>query len=215
MSEKNINFGDKKIKKSDFYKNKKAFKIDDIDVNKILVSKEEPYGAKNSFKYFIGYNDNDLIRPLCIKLPQMTGYVRKFDGNTTMTFKISDKKLLKRYYQIWKRVKKLLKIELDSEPVYGDNDKYIKTKTIIYKNSMFTIFQDKNMPKEKVPCKCVSIIMLDSVIKAKKKYYPQTLLEKCKYEQEKIKMENLIDNDFEKSESEVSDSDSNDDESNK
>ena len=54
MSEKNINFGDKKIKKSDFYKNKKAFKIDDIDVNKILVSKEEPYGAKNSFKYFIG-----------------------------------------------------------------------------------------------------------------------------------------------------------------
>ena len=215
MSEKNINFGDKKIKKSDFYKNKKAFKIDDIDVNKILVSKEEPYGAKNSFKYFIGYNDNDLIRPLCIKLPQMTGYVRKFDGNTTMTFKISDKKLLKRYNQIWKRVKKLLKIELDSEPVYGDNDKYIKTKTIIYKNSMFTIFQDKNMPKEKVPCKCVSIIMLDSVIKAKKKYYPQTLLEKCKYEQEKIKMENLIDNDFEKSESEVSDSDSNDDESNK
>ena len=215
MSEKNINFGDKKIKKSDFYKNKKAFKIDDIDVNKILVSKEEPYGAKNSFKYFIGYNDNDLIRPLCIKLPQMTGYVRKFDGDTTMTFKISDKKLLKRYNQIWKRVKKLLKIELDSEPVYGDNDKYIKTKTIIYKNSMFTIFQDKNMPKEKVPCKCVSIIMLDSVIKAKKKYYPQTLLEKCKYEQEKIKMENLIDNDFEKSESEVSDSDSNDDESNK
>ena len=215
MSEKNINFGDKKIKKSDFYKNKKAFKIDDIDVNKILVSKEEPYGAKNSFKYFIGYNDNDLIRPLCIKLPQMTGYVRKFDGNTTMTFKISDKKLLKRYNQIWKRVKKLLKIELDSEPVYGDNDKYIKTKTIIYKNSMFTIFQDKNMPKEKVPCKCVSIIMLYSVIKAKKKYYPQTLFEKCKYEQEKIKMENLIDNDFEKSESEVSDSDSNDDESNK
>ena len=215
MSEKNINFGDKKIKKSDFYKNKKAFKIDDIDVNKILVSKEEPYGAKNSFKYFIGYNDNDLIRPLCIKLPQMTGYVRKFDGNTTMTFKIGDKKLLKRYNQIWKRVKKLLKIELDSEPVYGDNDKYIKTKTIIHKNSMFTIFQDKNMPKEKVPCKCVSIIMLDSVIKAKKKYYPQTLLEKCKYEQEKIKMENLIDNDFEKSESEVSDSDSNDDESNK
>ena len=100
MSEKNINFGDKKIKKSDFYKNKKAFKIDGIDVNKILVSKEEPYGAKNSFKYFIGYNDNDLIRPLCIKLPQMTGYVRKFDGNTSMSFKIRDKQLLKKYNQI-------------------------------------------------------------------------------------------------------------------
>ena len=77
MSGKNINFEDKKIKKSDFYKNKKVTKIDDIDVNKILVSKKEPYGTKNSFKYFIGYNDNDVIRPLCIKLSQMTGYVRK------------------------------------------------------------------------------------------------------------------------------------------
>ena len=50
-----------------------------IDINNISVSKKEPYGNKNSFKYFIGYNDNDVIRPLCIKLPQMTGYARKFD----------------------------------------------------------------------------------------------------------------------------------------
>ena len=48
--------------------NKKVTKINDIDVKKILVSKEEPYGTKNSFKYFIGYNDNDVIRTLCIKL---------------------------------------------------------------------------------------------------------------------------------------------------
>ena len=58
-----------KTQKSDFYKNKKVTKIDDIDVNKILVSKEEPYG---------------------IKLSQMTGYVRTFEGNTTMSFKIRD-----------------------------------------------------------------------------------------------------------------------------
>ena len=63
------------------------------------------------------------------------------------------------------------------------------------------------MPKENTPCTCLSIIMLDSVIKAKKKYYPQTLLEECKYEQKRIKIENLIDDDLEKSES---DSDSND-----
>ena len=63
MSGKNINFDDKKIRKSDFYKNKKLNRIDDIDVNKILVSKKEPYGKKNSFKYFIGYNDNDVVRP--------------------------------------------------------------------------------------------------------------------------------------------------------
>ena len=62
MSGKSIIFNNKKIKKSKFYKNKKLFKIDDIDVNKILVSKKEPYGKKSSFKDFIGYNDDDIIR---------------------------------------------------------------------------------------------------------------------------------------------------------
>ena len=66
------------------------------------------------------------------------------------------------------------------------------------------------MPKEKAPSKCLSTIMLDSVIKANEKYYPQTLLEECKYEQEKIRMENLIDDDLEKSLSDESENDSND-----
>ena len=65
-------------------------KLDDIDVNKILVSKEEPYDTKNSFKYFIGYNDNDVIMPLCVKLPQMTGCVKKFDDNVIISFKTGD-----------------------------------------------------------------------------------------------------------------------------
>ena len=53
MSRKNINFDDKKNRKSNFYKNKKVLQTDYIDVNKILVSKKEPYGTKNSLKYFI------------------------------------------------------------------------------------------------------------------------------------------------------------------
>ena len=64
INTKNINFDKKKIKKSDFYKNKKAFQIDNIDVNKILVSKKAPYGTKNALKHFIEYIDNDVIRPL-------------------------------------------------------------------------------------------------------------------------------------------------------
>ena len=73
--------------------------------------------------------------------------------------------------------------------------------------SVTASFHDKKVQKEKPPCNCLSIIMLDFVIKANKKYYPQTLLEECKYIQEKIKTENYIDDDLEKSES---DSDSND-----
>ena len=100
-----------------------------------------------------------------------------------------------------------MKIDFESKPVYGDDDKYIKTKIKIYAGSMITNFHNKKMPKEKAPCKCLSIIMLNSVIKANKRYYPQTLLEESKYVQEKIKIEKPIDNDLEKSES---DSDSND-----
>ena len=62
------------------------------------------------------------------------------------------------------------------------------------------------MPKEKAPCKCLSIIMIDLVMKANKKYYPQTLLKECKYTQEKIKIKNYINEDLEDSES---DSDTN------
>ena len=197
MSTKNIIFDDKKLKKSDFYKNKKIFNIDYIDVNKVLVSKKEPYGTKNKLKYFFGYNDNDVIRPLCLRLPQMTGYAKKFNENATMSFKANNKQLLRNYNKIWEKVEKLLKIDFESKPVYGDDDKYIKTKIKIYAGSMITNFHNKKMPKEKAPCKCLSIIMLDSVIKANKKYYPQTLLEECKYVQEKIKTENYIDEDLE------------------
>ena len=67
MSGKSINFHDKKINKS---KNKKLFNLNDIDANK-TVSKKESYDTKNSLKYFIGYNDDDVIKPLCMILPQM------------------------------------------------------------------------------------------------------------------------------------------------
>ena len=102
MNRKNINFDDKK---SDFYnKSKKIFNIDHIDVNKILVSKKEQYGKYNSSKYFIGYNDNDVIRPLYLFLSQTTGYINKFDKNKiTMSLMIKDKQLLKNYNKIWKK----------------------------------------------------------------------------------------------------------------
>ena len=79
-------------------KKKKIFNIDDLDVNKILVSKIETYGKYNLFKYFIGYNDNDVIRPLYLELSQMTGYINEFDENKLrMSFIIKDKQLLKNY----------------------------------------------------------------------------------------------------------------------
>ena len=181
MSRKNIIFDDKKINKSNFYKNKILSKIDDIDVNKILISEKEVYSKKNSFKYFIGYNENDVIRPLCIKLPQIIQYVKCFDDNKIMTFKTTDKKVLKKYDTIWEKASSLMNIEFDSEAVYGDNDKYITTKMKLYGGKVNTNFQSKKVPKENASCKRFLLIMLDSVIRVNKKYYPQTLLEECKY----------------------------------
>ena len=126
MNGKNINFDDKKIKKRWLLQKKKNH-IDDIDINRILVSKKEPYGKNNSHIYFIGYNDNDVIRPLCLKLSKMTGYINKFDENKiTMSLMIKDKQLLKNYNKIWKKIEKLMKIDFNTKTTYGDDDKYIK-----------------------------------------------------------------------------------------
>ena len=154
MSGKNINFEDKKIKKQDFHKNKKAFKIDDVDVNKILISKEEACGTNESFKYFIVYNDNDDIRPLSIMLPQTIGYVKCFESNKTMSLKISENKLFKKYIEIWKKVKNLWNMKFDSEPVCGDINKYIKTKIDIYDCNVNTNLQCKKVAKENASYKC-------------------------------------------------------------
>ena len=114
-----------------------------------------------------------LDHSLCVRFPQMTGYAKKLEFNLRMSFKISDKELLKEYNQIWKRIEKLLKIKLNSKPFYGDDEKYVKTKLKTYVDSGITNFCNKKIRKEKAPCKCLSIIMLDFVIKIKKKYYPQ------------------------------------------
>ena len=141
----------------------------------------------------IGYKDNDVIRPIYLRLPQMISYFKKFNENATMSFRINNKELLKNYNKIWDKTEKLMRIDFESKPVYGDDDKYIKTKIKIYADSIVTNFHNKKMPKEKSQCKCLSIIVLDFVIKANKKHYPQTFLEECKYVQEKIKIENYID----------------------
>ena len=81
----------------------------------------------------------------------MTGYARKFDENATISFRANDKQLLKNHNKIWEKVEKLLKIDFESKPVYGDDDKYIKTKIKIYAGSIMIInFHDKEKKKHHV-----------------------------------------------------------------
>ena len=127
-----------------------------------------------------------------------------------MSLRVNDEQLFKKYNKIWKKVEKLMISDFESKPFYGnedddddyDDDKYVKTKVRIYGYSIIGDFLNKKVLKEKATCKCLSIIMLDSVIEVDKKYYPQTFLEECKYVPEKIKFENYINEEL--------DSDSND-----
>ena len=212
MDEKNISFDNKNIKKNNFYnKNKRILNIDDINVNKILVSKNERYGKYNSSKYFIRYNDNGFIRPLYLFLSQTTGYINKFDKNKiAMSLMIKDIQLLNSYNKIWKKIEKSTKIDFNTKTTYVDDDKYIKTRMKTYKDSIITNFCNKKgskkLPEEKIPHKCLSIIILDSVIYACEKHYPQIFLEEFKYAKENTKIKNYTDMELE-SESD-SDSDS-------
>ena len=105
MSTSSVNFNDEKINKSDFYnKDKKIFNLDYIEANKILVSKKEQYVRYNSFKHFIGYNGNGIIRPLYLFISQTTGYINKFDKDKIkMSLMIKEKQLFKKYNKIWKK----------------------------------------------------------------------------------------------------------------
>ena len=191
-----IDFGDKKISKKDFYNNKKEFNIEDIDINKILISKPETY-ENNMRKYIIGYNDNT-ISPLQLCLPQMTGYLNIFkDGARKMSFFTTNNEFLERYTAIWEKISDLVNKKFDSDPIY--NNKYINTKIRSYNNDIITNFRNidnKNnkLPEKNKPYKCVSLISLDSIIKVNKKYYPETLLQQCLYKLINKKVENSITN---------------------
>ena len=100
---------------------------------------------------------------------------------------VNDEQHFKKYNKTWKKVEKLIKVDFESKYTYGYDDKYIKTKIKRYADSITTNFHYKKMPKEKVSCKLLSIIMLDSVVKSDEEYYPQIFLEEYKYVVEKIK----------------------------
>ena len=126
----------------------------------------------------------------------MISYINCFESNKRMSFKISDKQLLKSTIKYGTEVKNLLNIEFDSETVYGDSDKYIKTKIKIYGGNVNKNFQGKKVIKEKASHKGLSLIMLYSVSQFRKNYYPATLLEVGKYSTKKAKMVNRNNDDF-------------------
>ena len=126
-----------------------------------------------------------------------------------MSLMVKDEQLFKNYNKIWEKTEGSIRKNFDSKSFYGNDDnKYIKTKIKTFKNSIITNFHNKKVPEEKIPYKCLSIIVLDSVIKTDNKYYPQTFLEECVYKQQKQKQQKNYITEELKSDSDSNDSDS-------
>ena len=132
------------------------------------------------FKYFISYLKGEIVKPLCITLPQMSGYIKYFEnGCKNMSFLIKDEELWHKYDGIWDVIKDKLDIKFHSEPVY--EYKYLKSKVREFDRVIKTNFLNNVMPKENMYYSCIAFIPIDCVMIFNKKNPPQVYLEECKY----------------------------------
>ena len=166
--------------------------LDSVDLNKIVVSSRWKLND-TTYKYFCGYLNNDVIKPLCVILPQMGRYIKYFDnGGKNMSFVTDDKEVYGKYDEIWNVVKSLLKLKFAASPVR--DDKYILAKLKIFKKKNITTFNNNNIVStEKNHYICIPAIDIDSVLKIDKKAYPQAYLEECKYQLKKRRLVSFID----------------------
>ena len=128
MGSKVVGCGEISIDKNTFHNNKISISIDEIEINKIVLFGKTSYGNKGSFKHYIGYRDKDgAFSSLNIKLSQLTGYTKHFNnGDKRINFLVTDKELLKKYNEIWNKIKSLFKKEFDTKPLYIN--RYISAK---------------------------------------------------------------------------------------
>ena len=190
MSEKTLKFNNIRLNKKEFHKSKEPIDLMSINVDQIVVSDKFKHNNEG-FKYFIGYQEGEIVKPLCIILPQMSGYIKYFEyGSPNMSFLIKDDEVGEKYEQIWDVIKNKLKIKFHSEPVY--EYKYLKTKVKEYDGVIKTNFLGNGIPKENMHYTCIACITIDSVMKMDKKYFLQVYLEECKYKIKKIQMSRFI-----------------------
>ena len=203
MSSQKIKFGDKEVDEKTFYSSKEAILLDSVDLSKLVVSSRWKLND-TTYKYFCGYLNNDVIKTLCVILPEMNGYIKYFDdGGKNMSFVTDDEKVYEKYDEIWNVVKSLLKLTSAASPIR--NDKYILAKLKIFKKKNLTIFNNNIVPIEKNHYICIPAIEIDSVLKIDKKAYLQAYLEECKYKLKKRKIVSFIDSEI------INDSDSDSD----
>ena len=167
MSERTLKFNNIQVNKKEFHESKQAIDLDSADTGKIVVSDRFKH-SEEGFKYFIGYQENEIVKSLCIILPQMNGNIKYFEnGGKNITFLIKNSEVWEKYEDIWNVIKNKLNIKFHSKPIY--KNKYLKTKVRELDSSIKTNFLGNNLPKENTYYTCIACITVDSVLKINKK----------------------------------------------
>ena len=186
MGVKTLRFNNIILNKKEFHKSKQSIDLKSVIVDQIVISDK----FKNSDNSFIGYQEDKIVKPLCIILPQMSGYIKYFEnGGKSMSFMVKDDNVLDKYNKIWGKIKDNLNIKSLSMPVYDKT--YIKVKVREFDGKIKTNFLGDGVPKEDMHYICIACI-IDSVMRMEKKNYPQVYLEECKCKVEKIQMPRFI-----------------------
>ena len=190
MSEKTLKLNNIRLNEKEFHKSKQPVDLMPVNVYQIVVSDKFKH-SNQGFKYFIGYQKYEIVKPLCIILPQMSGYIKYFEnGGKNMSFLIKDDEVWDKYDKIWDVIKDKLGIKFHSEPVY--EYKYLKAKVREFDGVIKTNFLGNDMPKENMHYICIACITIDSVMRMDKNNQPQVFLEECKYRVKKIQMSRFI-----------------------
>ena len=163
MSEKTLKFNNIRLNKKEFHKSKEPIDLLSVDLDQIVVSYKFKHNDEG-FKYFIGYLKGEIVKPLCIILLQMSGYIKYFEnGGKNMSFLIKDDEVWDKYDKIWDVIKDKLGINFHSEPVY--EYRYLKAKVREFDGAIKTNFLGNDVPTENMHYTCIACITIGSVLR--------------------------------------------------
>ena len=145
---------------------------------------------KNEWRDKEGYKEGEIVKPLCIILPQMTGYIKYFEnGEKNMSFAIKDDYVLDKYNEIWDKIKETLNIKFHSMPGY--DEKYIKAKVRKINGAIKTNFLGDKISKENKDYTYIACVIIDSVVRIEKKKLSTGLFRRMHIQNKKIKNDQI------------------------
>ena len=190
MSEKTLKFKNIILNKKKVHRSKEPMDLLSVELDQIVVSYKFKHNDEG-FKYFIGYLKGEIVKPLCIILPQMSGYIKYFEnGGKNMSFLIKDDEVWDKFDKIWDVIKDKLGIKFHSQPIY--KYKHLKAKVRKLGGVIKTNFLGNGMPKENMYYTCITCITIDSVMNIDKKNHRQVYLEECRWRIKKTQIPKFI-----------------------